>query len=57
MLVGGLAAAMCLSTTVWVGPIAQAIGSIDLSVPVGMVVASLLYAGLQRTALGKDGRP
>jgi len=42
---------------VWAGPIAQATGYIDLSVPVGMLVAGLAYAGLQRTPLGKGGRP
>ncbi|WP_136054458.1 cytosine permease [Microbacterium sp. K24] len=54
---GGIATALCLSTSVWSGPIAQLTGYIDLSVPVGMLVAAVLYAGLLRTPLGKDGRP
>ncbi|KJQ54847.1 purine-cytosine permease family protein [Microbacterium sp. SA39] len=54
---GGIATALCLSTSVWSGPIAELTGYIDLSVPVGMLVAAALYAGLLRTPLGKDGRP
>lgn len=54
---GGIATALCLSTSVWSGPIAQLTGYIDPSVPVGMLVAAVLYAGLLRTPLGKDGRP
>ncbi|MGC5171296.1 purine-cytosine permease family protein [Microbacterium sp. DT81.1] len=57
LLLGGLATALCLATEVWAGPIAEATGYIDLSVPVGMLVAAALYAGLQRTPLGKGGRP
>lgn len=54
---GGIATALCLSTSVWSGPVAQLTGFIDLSVPIGMLVAAVLYAGLLRTPLGKDGRP
>lgn len=57
LFVGGFVTALCLSTSVWSGPIAQAIGFIDLSVPVGMLVAGGLYAVLQRTPLGQGGRP
>ena len=57
LLLGILATALCLATNVWAGPIAEATGYIDLSVPVGMLVAGTLYAGLQRTPLGKRGRP
>jgi cytosine/uracil/thiamine/allantoin permease len=57
LLLGALATALCLATDVWAGPIAQATGFIDLSVPVGMLVAGSLYAILQRTPLGKEGRP
>lgn len=57
LLVGGTATAVCLATSVWVGPVAELTGYIDLSVPVGMLVAAALYAGLLRTPLGKDGRP
>ncbi|WP_102192762.1 purine-cytosine permease family protein [Microbacterium aurantiacum] len=57
LIVGGIATALCLSTSVWSGPVAESTGYIDLSVPVGMLVAAVLYAGLLRTPLGKDGRP
>ncbi len=57
LLCGSLATAMCLSTTVWTGPIGQATGYVDLSVPVGMLVAAIVYAALLRTPLGKHGRP
>lgn len=57
LLVGGLATAVCLATSVWAGPVAEAVGYLDLSVPVGMLVAAALYAGLLRTSLGKKGRP
>ncbi|MEV4775209.1 purine-cytosine permease family protein [Microbacterium sp. LWH12-1.2] len=57
LIVGGIATALCLSTSVWSGPVAEVTGYIDLSVPVGMFVAAVLYAGLLRTPLGKDGRP
>ncbi|WP_407358083.1 cytosine permease [Microbacterium sp. LTA6] len=57
LIVGGIATALCLSTSVWSGPVAEITGYIDLSVPVGMLVAAVLYAGLLRTPLGKDGRP
>lgn len=57
LLLGGLVTALCLATSVWAGPIAEATGYIDLSVPVGMLVAAVLYVALLRTPLGKDGRP
>ncbi|MGO4298911.1 purine-cytosine permease family protein [Leifsonia sp. RAF41] len=56
LLLGGLATAMCLATDVWAGPIAQALGHVDLSVPVGMAVSAIVYAVLSRTRLGKEGR-
>lgn len=57
LLAGGITTALCLATDVWVGPIAQATGFIDLSVPVGMLVAGAVYATLLRTPLAKEGRP
>ncbi|KZE92464.1 putative allantoin permease [Agromyces sp. NDB4Y10] len=57
LLLGGLATALCLATSVWAGPVAEATQFIDLSVPVGMLVAGALYAGLLRTPLGGRGRP
>ncbi|GAA2189821.1 cytosine permease [Leucobacter alluvii] len=40
---GGTAAALCISTDVWTGPIAVALGYLDLSVPAGMLVSAALY--------------
>jgi purine-cytosine permease-like protein len=57
LLLGGLVTALSLATSVWAGPIARATGYIDFSVPIGMLVAGTLYAVLQRTSLGKKGRP
>ena len=57
VLAGGTASALCLSTTIWTGPVGEALGYIDLSVPVGMLVAASLYTLLLRTSLGKAGRP
>lgn len=56
LVLGGFVTAICLSTDVWTGPIAASIGSIDLSVPLGMIVAATVYALLSRTRLGKEGR-
>lgn len=57
LFVGGLVTALSLATSVWAGPIAQATGFIDLSVPLGMLVAALIYTALLRTPLAKEGRP
>ncbi|MEN0085083.1 MAG: cytosine permease [Leifsonia sp.] len=56
LLAGGLVTALCLSTDVWTGPVGEWLGHIDLSVPLGMAVAAILYALLGRTSLGKEGR-
>lgn len=53
IVLGGLSTALCLSTEIWTGPISEAMGYVDLSVPAGMIVASLVYLGLARTALGR----
>ncbi|MGI4895866.1 MAG: purine-cytosine permease family protein [Janthinobacterium lividum] len=41
--VGGLGAAVFLSTDVWTGPGSTAMGRLDLSVPVGMLTAAGVY--------------
>lgn len=51
--VGGIATAACLSTDVWTGPVSEAMGWVDLSVPVGMIVSALVYLGLSKTGLGR----
>lgn len=45
---GGAATALFLSTDIWTGPLAEAIGYIDLSVPAGMIVTAVLYMVLNR---------
>lgn len=53
---GGIVTALCLATDVWAGPIAAATGYVDLSVPAGMLVSAIVYAGLMRTRLGTQTR-
>ena len=48
---------MCLSTAVWSGPIAEGLGFVDLSVPVGIAVSVVVYVVLLRSPLGRRGRP
>lgn len=43
---GGVASALFLATDVWTGPLAVAIGYIDLSVPAGIIVSIGLYSVL-----------
>lgn len=43
---GGAATALFLSTDVWTGPLGEALGYIDLSVPVGLLVSVVLYTAL-----------
>lgn len=57
VVVGGVTTALCLSTQIWTGPIAERLGYVDLSVPVGMLVSAVVYAGLQRTRLGRIASP
>jgi len=51
LVVGGAATALFLSTDVWVGPLALALGGIDLSVPVGILVSALAYAVLAKNSV------
>ncbi|WP_369143262.1 cytosine permease [Streptomyces sp. R44] len=50
LIVGVASAALCVNT-VYTGPVATALGGIDLSMPVGMIVASGLYVLLGRRAV------
>lgn len=43
VVLGGLATALCLSTDVWTGPIAEALGYVDLSPVAGIAVSVVLY--------------
>ncbi|WP_240422747.1 cytosine permease [Leucobacter sp. wl10] len=45
---GGVATALFLATDVWTGPLGVALGYVDLSVPVGMLVSVVVYAVLAR---------
>jgi NCS1 family nucleobase:cation symporter-1 len=45
---GTVMALCCINTTVWVGPIAKAMGGTDLSVPAGLVVGGGVYLLLAR---------
>ncbi|MET7814774.1 cytosine permease [Streptomyces sp. NPDC005395] len=56
-LAGGVAAAALSVDTLYTGPIARALGDIDLSLPAGMVVAALLYAVLARGARTRAATP
>ena len=47
------AALMCASTEAYTGPVAEALGGLDLSLPVGMLGAAALYAGLPRLLYGR----
>ncbi|WP_309064888.1 purine-cytosine permease family protein [Microbacterium sp.] len=57
MIAAAITAALCLSTEVWSGPIAVALGYVDLSVPASMIVAVVLYTVLVKSPLGGKGRP
>ena len=46
MVLGGIATALFLSTDIWIGPLAVAIGRLDLSVPVGMLVSIVAHRAL-----------
>jgi len=46
VIAGGVATALFLSTTVWIGPLGAAVGGLDLSVPVGLLVSVVAYVVL-----------
>lgn len=52
-LLGMIAAVLCISTTLFVGPVAAALGGADLSVFAGMLVGALIYLIL--TTLSSEG--
>lgn len=54
-LAGGVTVAALSVNTLYTGPIARALGGLDLALPAGIVVASLLYAVLARG--GKSRAP
>ncbi|MFI6585124.1 purine-cytosine permease family protein [Embleya sp. NPDC050493] len=46
--VGGLTAAMCVTTSFWTGPLATVTGDLDLAIPGGMLTAAAIYWGVAR---------
>ncbi|MFI2643844.1 purine-cytosine permease family protein [Streptomyces sp. NPDC018610] len=48
LLTGTAAAALCVDTLYYTGPVATALGGVDIALPVGLVVAATLYAVLMR---------
>lgn len=51
VVLGAAVASLFLTNNVWAGPIATVMGGVDLSVPVAMIVTSVLYIALtQRSA-------
>ncbi|GAA4835988.1 cytosine permease [Saccharopolyspora rosea] len=50
LLVGAAAALLCVDTHLYTGPLARAMGGVDLSLPVGMGIAAALYAALRARA-------
>lgn len=46
--VGGIIAAMCVTTSFWTGPVAAGTGDLDLAIPGGMLTAAAIYWGLCR---------
>ncbi|MEV8225672.1 cytosine permease [Streptomyces sp. NPDC079167] len=49
-LAGGVTAAALCVNTLYTGPVAQALGGVDVALPVGIVVASVLYTALTRVS-------
>ncbi|MET7326200.1 cytosine permease [Streptomyces sp. NPDC005549] len=56
-LAGGVVVAALSVDTLYAGPVARALGGVDLSLPAGMVVASALYAVLARGRRTAAGTP
>ncbi len=48
LVVGAVAALLCVDTTLYAGPVARALHGTDLSLPVGMVLAAGVYLALAR---------
>lgn len=48
LVVGGLVSAMWVNTSFWVGPIARAMGDVDMAIPSGMVAAAAVYWAMAR---------
>ncbi|MYQ99055.1 nitrate reductase, partial [Streptomyces sp. SID6139] len=53
---GVAASALCVDT-VYTGPLATALGGVDLALPAGLVVSAVAYALLMRTGARSGRRP
>jgi nucleobase:cation symporter-1, NCS1 family len=52
LVLGTAAAALCVNTTLLTGPVSQAIGGIDVSLPAGMLTSAVIYAAAMRSRIG-----
>ncbi|MFE7351738.1 purine-cytosine permease family protein [Streptomyces sp. NPDC057543] len=43
LVAGGLTSAMWVNTSFWTGPVAEALGDVDLAIPSGMIAAATVY--------------
>jgi NCS1 family nucleobase:cation symporter-1 len=57
LVAGTGAALLCVDTTLFTGPVAHADGRIDLSLPVGIVVAGAIYFAMMRARIGRPLAP
>jgi NCS1 family nucleobase:cation symporter-1 len=55
LLVGAVAALLCVNTTLWTAPVATALGGADLSLFAGALVASAAYLLLRPIAAQAGG--
>ncbi|PVX67540.1 UNVERIFIED_ORG: purine-cytosine permease-like protein [Nocardia globerula] len=53
-LAGMVAAALCIDTSIFTGPIASALGHADLSVPAGLLVGGIIYYVLARHTIALE---
>ncbi|MFG3242895.1 purine-cytosine permease family protein [Streptomyces sp. NPDC086796] len=59
VVVGGLTSALWVNTSFWTGPIARALGDIDLAIPSGMLTAAAVYWATTRVlrSIPRDREP
>ncbi|MEL5954093.1 cytosine permease [Streptomyces sp. CLV115] len=51
LIAGTFAALLCVDTVFWTGPVAKHLDGVDLSLPAGLVVSSVLYAVLMKRSV------
>ncbi|MEV0122103.1 cytosine permease [Streptomyces sp. NPDC050703] len=57
LLAGASASLMCVTTSFWAGPVAEAAGGVDLAIPSGMAVAAAVYWTTARAVGSVPRRP